>query len=145
MKTLDFSPLSQYNYLYSVGFCTHSHLRQIYGKDSMERTSVMSEPLQKQRKHRVVEWLLTRLIILAFVIGCIVSIFSTLSTLDEKRQELIDLQSAIDEVENDNVELERILDSEDIDAYNKLMEKQAIEELNYAYPNELRFYDTSRD
>ncbi len=96
----------------------------------------------KYRNRMILDWLITRLIVVAFVIGCLISIVSTQSTLIEKKQELAELESAIDEVKAENVELERILESDDMDAY---MERQAIEELNYAYPNERRFYDTSRD
>ena len=39
-------------------------------------------------------------------------------------------------------DLERILESGDIDGY---MERLAREEYNYAYPDEFRFYDTSRN
>lgn len=42
----------------------------------------------------------------------------------------------------DNADLKRIIDSGDIDAY---MEKLAREEYGYAYPDEFRFYDTSRN
>ena len=41
-----------------------------------------------------------------------------------------------------NEDLERILESGDIDGY---MERLAREEYNYAYPDEFRFYDTSRN
>jgi len=39
-------------------------------------------------------------------------------------------------------ELEKFIEADDIEGY---MEKAAIEELNYAYPNERRFFDTSRN
>ena len=38
--------------------------------------------------------------------------------------------------------MQRTLDSDDLSAY---MEKIALEERDYAYPNERRFYDRSRD
>jgi hypothetical protein len=38
--------------------------------------------------------------------------------------------------------MRRTLESDDLSAY---MEKIALEERGYAYPNERRFYDTSRD
>ncbi len=56
--------------------------------------------------------------------------------------ELKILQEKTQEVEAENVELQRILEDDDINAY---MEKVAIEEMNYAYPNERRYYDTSRN
>ncbi len=56
--------------------------------------------------------------------------------------ELEALQIKTQEVEAENVELQRILDDEHMNAY---MEKLAIEEMNYAYPNERRYYDKSRN
>ena len=40
------------------------------------------------------------------------------------------------------MELEKFVDTDDLEGY---MEKAAIEDLNYAYPNERRYYDTSRN
>ncbi len=86
--------------------------------------------------------LLYRLAIVIFVIGCIVLIVITQSTLAEKQGELSEIQAKTEAMEAENVELSRILESDDMNAY---MEKIAIEQLNYAYPNERRFYDTSRN
>lgn len=108
----------------------------------MERNKAIRKQNQKFRNRMIFEWIITRVIVVAFVIGCVISIATTQSTLAEKKEELSEIEAAIAEIETDNVELERILESDDIQAY---MEKQAIEELNYAYPNERRFYDTSRD
>lgn len=52
------------------------------------------------------------------------------------------LQEKADELEAQNEEYQRILSSDDVNAY---MEMQAIDNMNYAYPNERRFYDTSRN
>jgi hypothetical protein len=38
--------------------------------------------------------------------------------------------------------LQRILEDDDMNAY---MKKLAIEDMNYAYPDERRYYDTSRN
>ena len=56
--------------------------------------------------------------------------------------ELQSIQNKTEEVEAENIELQRILEDDDMNAY---MEKIAIEEMNYAYPNERRYYDTSRN
>ncbi len=56
--------------------------------------------------------------------------------------ELQSIKDKTQEVEAENVELQRILEDDDMNAY---MEKIAIEEMNYAYPNERRYYDTSRN
>jgi cell division protein FtsL len=82
------------------------------------------------------------LVILAVIIGCIVSFVVTQSSLSEMQAELQLIKEKTQEVEAENVELQRILEDDDMNAY---MEKIAIEEMNYAYPNERRYYDTSRN
>lgn len=108
----------------------------------MEKNKGSRQQKSKKRSRQIFDFIITKLIVAVFIIGCFISMISTQSTMKEKREELAEIQAAIDEVKTENVELERILESDDINAY---MEKQAIEELNYAYPNEQRFYDTSRD
>jgi hypothetical protein len=71
-----------------------------------------------------------------------VLIFTTEKDCSEKERELASVQYEIDLYETENTELQRILDSDDIPAY---MEKIAVEERDYAYPDERRFYDKSRD
>ncbi len=58
------------------------------------------------------------------------------------QKELDSIDKKTGELEAENVELQRILDDGDMNAY---MEKIAIENMNYAYPNERRYYDTSRN
>lgn len=77
-----------------------------------------------------------------FVAVCLFSIISSVTTLQQKNQELAEIEAATAVEEAENQELQRILEDDDMQAY---MEKVAIEELNYAYPNERRFYDSSRD
>lgn len=60
---------------------------------------------------------------------------------DEKENELTGIQEQIDQFEAKNSELQRILDNEDMSAY---IEQVAMEK-GYAYSDERRFYDTSRD
>lgn len=74
--------------------------------------------------------------------GCTVSVVSIQSNIAEKETELSQLESQIENLTAENEDLERILDSGDIDSY---MERLAREEYNYAYPDEYRFYDTSRN
>lgn len=78
----------------------------------------------------------------AIVVACTISMISSFSTLKQKNRELAELEAATAVAEAENAELLRILEDDDMKAY---MEKVAIEELNYAYPNERRFYDASRD
>ena len=107
----------------------------------MEKTIVTRQAAIRQ-KRGAFDRLLTWIIIIGFIVGCVIALIASQRTMREKKVELAELQAAINEVKTDNVELERILGSPDIHAY---MEKQAIEELNYAYPNEHRYYDISRD
>ena len=85
---------------------------------------------------------LLKLLAAAFVIGCFVIIVRTYSDCAEKQKELDALNASIAEYTEENEELQRILDSDDLSGY---MERSAVEDRGYAYPDEYRFYDTSRD
>lgn len=85
---------------------------------------------------------LVKLATTAVIIGCGMLIVTTEKDCAEKEKELTALQSEIDLYEAENTELQRVLESDDISSY---MEKVAVEERGYAYPDERRFYDTSRD
>lgn len=78
----------------------------------------------------------------AFIVGCAVLIVTTEKDCADKEKELVAIQDKIDTYEAENMELQRVLESDDMSTY---MEKIAIEERGYAYPDERRFYDTSRD
>lgn len=86
--------------------------------------------------------LLIRATIVLALIGCTASIISLQSNIAERKAELASLRSQAEAYEAENEDLERILNSGDIDAY---MEKLAREDYGYAYPDEYRFYDTSRN
>lgn len=81
-------------------------------------------------------------IIIISIAACLTSIISTQATLAEKRKELSQLQLQADELRGQNEEYQRLFGEKDINNYK---EKLAIENMNYAYPNEIRFYDTSRN
>lgn len=85
---------------------------------------------------------LCKLAFLAFVIYGLISIISVQVTISENRDELASLQKKADELEEKNGEYERLLSVADEKEY---MEQLAIEKLGYAYPNEIRFYDVSRN
>ena len=85
---------------------------------------------------------LVKLVITSVIIGCGVLIVTTEKDCSEKEKELSAIQAEIDSYEAENTELQRVLESDDISSY---MEKVAVEERGYAYPDERRFYDTSRD
>lgn len=78
----------------------------------------------------------------AAVIGCTVLIISVQSSIAEKNAELQTIKAQISEYEAKNEDLARILNSGDTDRY---MEKLAREDYGYAYPDEFRFYDISRN
>lgn len=78
----------------------------------------------------------------AVIIGCGVLVVTTETDCSSKEAELESLQAQIDAYNIENAELQRILESDDMSSY---MERIALEERGYAYPDERRFYDTSRD
>ena len=100
-----------------------------------------AKALRKKKKKGMFS-LFSKLIIIAVIIGCIVSIIVTQADISQMQKKLDSIVSRTEEVEADNAELQRTLDEDDINAY---MEKLAIEKMNYAYPNERRYYDTSRN
>ncbi len=108
----------------------------------MERNVASRKQSEKEKRRAIIEWIITNVVVVVFFVVCLISIISTEATLAQKREELAAIEAATIAAENEYKELERILGDDDVQAY---MEKMAIEELNYAYPNERRFYDTSRD
>ena len=96
----------------------------------------------KNKKGKFLFKLLIRITIVLALIGCTASIISLQSNIAERKTELDTLRSQAETYEAENEDLERILNSGDIDSY---MEKLAREDYGYAYPDEYRFYDTSRN
>lgn len=84
---------------------------------------------------------LVRITSVAGVVGCVVLIAFTERDCAQKKEEMVKTQSEIDEIVMENSDLERILESDDMSAY---LEEVAFER-GYAYPDERRFYDTTRD
>ncbi len=78
----------------------------------------------------------------AFVVYSLCSIVSTQADIAEKKQELAVLKEKAAELEIANEEYSAILAEDDERAY---MERIAVDVLGYAYPNERRFYDTTRN
>ena len=79
----------------------------------------------------------------AFVIlGRIMLVYTNEKDCSEKEREVTVIQGKIDSYEVENADLQRILDSDDMSDY---IARVAIEERGYAYSDERRFYDTSRD
>ncbi|MGN0665622.1 MAG: septum formation initiator family protein [Huintestinicola sp.] len=92
---------------------------------------------RKPRSH----YLITFLAIFMGV-GCIASIISDKIEYSEKERELEALKLQAAALEAENASYQSILDEDDERTY---MERIASEKLGYAYPDERRFYDTTRN
>ena len=102
----------------------------------------MPKKVKKQKKtKRLFNKDLVRLTAIGIVVGCTALIISIEKDSSEKESQLASIQSKINDYETENMELQRVLESDDLSYY---MEKIAMEERGYAYPDERRFYDTSR-
>lgn len=108
----------------------------------MERNKGTEREYAKYRRRAIFDWIVYRLVAVVLVVACVISFISTQATLMEKKQQVEELKAAIEQARDENLELEKFVETDDIEGY---MEKAAIEDLNYAYPNERRFYDTSRN
>lgn len=112
-------------------------------KTKKRRTAAQKRAARKAASRpKFIFRILQRTAAAAAIIGCTVLIISVQSNIAEKNAELEDLKSQISEYEAKNEDLARILDSGDTDRY---MEKLAREDYGYAYSDEFRFYDTSRN
>lgn len=86
--------------------------------------------------------LVIKLSAVIFCLVCLATIISTQATIVEKQKELNDLKSREEILIEENGEYERILNEDDTNAY---MLSLAIGNMGYSYPDEIRFYDTSRN
>ncbi len=86
--------------------------------------------------------MLIRAALAMFAVFCAVSIISAQNSIVEKKKELAQIEENIEVLSAQNEELAELIASDDIGRY---MEKLAVESGNYAYPDERRYYDTSRD
>lgn len=77
-----------------------------------------------------------------FCLVCLATIISTQATIAEKQKELNDLKSREEILIEENGEYERILNEDDSNSY---MLGLAVGSMGYSYPDEIRFYDTSRN
>lgn len=95
---------------------------------------------KKEKKPLVYRIMVVSTVVLVLIV-CIVTVVSLQSDIAEKKIELDQINRQIDELEEENDELQRILDENNMDSY---IEKLAREKYDYAYPDEYRYYDTSR-
>lgn len=96
----------------------------------------------KQEKKGLFNKALIRVLAVAIVAGCVMIIYSTEKECAGKERELNSIKAKIEEYEVENADLQQIVESDDLSVY---IERIAVEERDYAYPDERRFYDTSRD
>lgn len=96
----------------------------------------------KNKKVKFFVSLFVNIAALLAIIGCTIMVVSIQSSIAEKKAELTQLNTQIEAYVAENEDLRRVLNSGDIDVY---MEKLAREEYGYAYPDEYRFYDTSKN
>lgn len=86
--------------------------------------------------------LLIRIALVLVIAACAIGFISMQNSIVEKRRELAELNDQIDTVTAQNEELADLIKSDDIGRY---MEKLAVENNDYAYPDERRYYDTSHN
>lgn len=72
----------------------------------------------------------------------VVLLVSQQVVLSQKKDEINKLKDKVDISQQENDEYQRLLNMSDTDEYIKRI---AIEKLGYAYPNEVRVYDTSKN
>ena len=77
-----------------------------------------------------------------YCLVCLATLISTQATIVEKQNELKSLQSREEALIEENGEYERILSEDDTNSY---MLSLAVGSMGYSYPDEIRFYDTSRN
>lgn len=118
----------------------------MYAQSDPKKRRAAKAALKKayNKKYRQGSGLLGKagVVLLALLImACGISVFSDMLEYNEKEAELEELKLIAEQLEAENAEYESILSEEDERTY---MERIAIEKLGYAYPDERRFYDTTR-
>ena len=85
---------------------------------------------------------LIRIALVLFFCACAAAFIITQISIVEKKRELAALQDSVDTLTAQNEELQDLIESDDMGRY---MEKLAVENNDYAYPDERRYYDTSHN
>ncbi|MBQ7013332.1 MAG: hypothetical protein IJN11_05390 [Oscillospiraceae bacterium] len=104
----------------------------------------MAKVRKTNDKPNLIVRLMVRVPIVLLLIFCVVTIVVKQNSVLEKKQKIAAVEEEIQDLQLDYDELTDILKSADIGNY---IEKVAMENDNYsyAYPDEHRYYDTSRD
>jgi len=114
-------------------------------RDSKAKKAAMAAVKKEYRKKRGKSRFAGVAVIPVFIIligACVISIIGDKVELNEKQQELEALKAQAETLEAENASYESILNEDDERTY---MERIAMEKLGYAYPDERRFYDTTRN
>lgn len=91
----------------------------------------------------IVVRILIRLAIVLFILFCVISIVSTQSQIAVKKKRVAELRESVSAMTDKNEELEALIESGDMGRY---MESVAMgHPYDYAYPDERRYFDRSRD
>lgn len=100
--------------------------------------------IKKKGEPGVLFKMLLRIAFIALMVGCMASIVATQSSIAETQNEIAALDEKIEILKDQNRDYSDIVQSNDISRY---MEKKAMENgsYSYAYPDERRYYDISRD
>lgn len=125
-----------------MGTSAKRNVNILSAKEKNKKPDSKKKIKKQKSKKSLFNGVLLRLVSFAAIIGCAVLFFSTESDCREKEREIASIQAQIDACKMENEELSRTLDGDDLSAY---IERIALEEQGYAYPDERRFYDTSRD
>ena len=97
---------------------------------------------KKQGRSNALASIIAVPVFIVLIGACVVSIIGDKVELSEKQQELEVLKAQAEALEAENASYESILNEDDERTY---MERIAMEKLGYAYPDERRFYDTTRN
>ena len=116
------------------------------GKDSKEKKAAMAAVRKayrkKQGRSNALASIIAVPVFIVLIGACAVSIIGDKVELSEKQQELEVLKAQAEALEAENASYESILNEDDERTY---MERIAMEKLGDAYPDERRFYDTTRN
>ena len=102
----------------------------------------MKKASEKKPKRNILVNSIIKLSFFAFVIYALISIISVQVDISDKKDQMAILKVQEQELSAKNAECERILDAKDEKEY---MQRLAMDKLGYAYPNEVRYYDISRN
>lgn len=100
--------------------------------------------MEKKTRRRRTTFLskIMKLAFIVFTIYALATLVSVQLTNSQKKQQLAELEIKGQELEEENSEYQDIIDNENEKEY---LERIAREKYGYGYPNEIKFYDTSRN